>query len=331
MKIKLFDTKNDLCFLAIAVGALFCLGYMIVNPIFSNYPAAIFTDDEYVNEDSLKNNVRYLSGLMPPRAFDKSTLPQSAEYIKTIFQPLCEETTSQTHEVEHKTYENIICSFGIKNIKRIVVGAHYDVIGITPGADDNASGVAAILELARIISLHKEKLKNRVDLVAYTLEEPPYFRTENMGSFKHAEMLRQQGADVKLMVALEMLGFYSDAPKSQKFPHWIFSSLYPDVGNFILLVGKSGEGGEMREFKKHILEGTDIAVWSMNGWEKLFGIDFSDHRSYWAFNYPAIMVTDTAFYRNPNYHEPSDTYDTLDYKKMASVVQGVYYAIVNLK
>jgi hypothetical protein len=168
----------------------------------------------------------------------------------------------------------------------------------------------------------------QVDLVAYTLEEPPYFRTPMMGSAVHARSLKQQGHAVRAMVALEMIGYFSDAPNSQSFPSPILKLFYPTKGNFIAIVGKVGQGAVVRRAKRAMRGASALPVYSINAPRFVPGVDFSDHLQYWAAGYQAVMITDTAFYRNPRYHTAHDTPETLDYTRMAMVVQGVYAAVL---
>src|SRR5437667_213867 len=170
----------------------------------------------------------------------------------------------------------------------------------------------------------------RVDLVAFTLEEPPYYDTEWMGSHVHAAALRREGVAVRAMIALEMIGYFSDAPGSQRLPHLLLRVVYPSTGNFVAVIGRLGEAQLARRVKRAMQDATDLDVYSMNAPAWIPGIDFSDHRSYWAQGYPAVMVTDTAFYRNDRYHTPRDTPDTLDYRRMADVVRGVHRAVLTL-
>lgn len=160
--------------------------------------------------------------------------------------------------------------------------------------------------------------------MAYTLEEPPYFRTEQMGSFRHARELKEAGKHVEFMLALEMIGYFSDKPGSQTFPVSGMSYLYTDRGDFIGLVANLTNFGLTRRIKSAMAGATTLPVRSINGPANLPGIDFSDHLNYWREGFPAFMVTDTALMRNPNYHLPGDTFDKLDYTRMAIVVQGVY-------
>lgn len=311
-------------------GLLIGLFWVVAPALLSRPVPVAFHEAERVSPELLRQHVLYLSTLDPPRTYAERTLQDSARYIHQAFRRSCEEATEQVYAVEDsgRRYSNLLCRFGSPSADRLVVGAHYDVAGATPGADDNASGVAALLELARLLAVSPTKLSRRIDLVAFTLEEPPYFATEQMGSVVHARRLAQEKARVKLMVSLEMLGYYSDQPGSQRFPHGLFKLFYPSTGHFILLVGRLGEGDKVRAFRRHMQQGSTVAVHSLTGPEKLFGIDFSDHRSYWAQGYPALMVTDTAFYRNPHYHRTTDTPDTLDYARLAAVVQGIYYALL---
>ncbi|MGM9478622.1 M28 family peptidase [Pedobacter sp. GSP4] len=223
------------------------------------------------------------------------------------------------------TFKNVICSFGTANSKRIIIGAHYDTCGNQEGADDNASGVSGLLELARLFK--GQILKHRVDLVAYTLEEPPYFRTENMGSYIHAKSLETAKIDVYGMISLEMIGYFKDEKKSQSYPLGILSWFYGNKGNYITLVKKFGSGNFAKHFTKSFKQSQAIRTKTFVGPPSLPGIDFSDHLNYWKFGYSALMITDTSFFRNKNYHQVTDTMETLDLNRMAKVIDGVFYSI----
>jgi Zn-dependent M28 family amino/carboxypeptidase len=197
-----------------------------------------------------------------------------------------------------------------------------------PGADDNASGVAGLLELAPLLS--NSEFPIQVELVAYTLEEPPFFRSEAMGSAVHAASLKRQGVVVRAMFSLEMIGYFSDEPSSQKFPNPLLKLFYPSRGNFIAVVGNFGQIGLVRKVKRAMRATTLLPVHSITapGW--LPGIDFSDHLNYWQQGYPAVMITDTSFYRNEHYHTAEDTLEKLDYNRMAKVVQSMHATILEL-
>ena len=302
--------------------------YALTNPVI------IFNESRgqiTASPERLKADVAALTSTPRPRNhINISSLNLAAEYIKLEFEKQGASVTEQKYTANGQEYKNIICSFGPENAERLIVGAHYDVCGEQPGADDNASGTAGLLELSRLLKIQKPDLKYRIDLVAYTLEEPPFFRTEFMGSAVHAKSLHDAGIKVKGMVSLEMIGYFSDAPKSQDYPIGLLKLFYPTTGNFIAVVGKLRNGGLVRKIKKQMRKASELKVKSINAPSLIPGIDFSDHLNYWKYGYDAVMVTNTAFYRNKNYHEPTDTPETLDYEKMAEVVKGVYSAIVSL-
>ncbi len=197
----------------------------------------------------------------------------------------------------------------------------YDVNGPNPGADDNASGIAGLIELARL--LKSEKLKKNITLVAYTLEEPPYFASNAMGSYVHAKTERENNSDIELMISLEMIGYFSNKKGSQLFPIKLLNLFYPDKGNFIVIVDQLYSGWA-RKIKTGMAKHMSLPVYSINAPSIIPGVDYSDHRNYWAHGYGAVMVTDTSFYRNFAYHTENDTSDKLDFNKMAEVVKGVF-------
>ena len=260
-----------------------------------------------------------------------ATLNITADYIKSEFEKYADSTAVQMYDVQGQKskYKNIICSFGIQNKKRIIVGAHYDVCEIQQGADDNATGVVGLLELARL--LKGQKLNYRIDLVAYSLEEPPYFRTNEMGSYIHAKYLSDNKISVKGMICLEMIGYFKDEKHSQHYPLGLLKMFYGSKGNYITLVKKFGAGNFTRKFVRTYKRTNALKTKIFSGPKWLPGIDFSDHLNYWKFGYSAFMITDTSFYRNPNYHEKSDTVETLDISRMAKVIDGVFQSILNLK
>ena len=224
-----------------------------------------------------------------------------------------------------RDYKNIIASFGDRAKPVLVIGAHYDSCEKHPAADDNASGVAGLVEIARLLKIRSPK-NISVQLVAYSTEEPPFFGGDEMGSFVHAQSLKAQGTDVIAMLSLEMLGFFSDDWWSQEFPAYLMRLFYPSKGNFIAIVSNFGSYSLTKQIKRAMQPASDLPVYSMNGPSKLYGIDFSDHRSYWEFGFPAVMITDTAFLRNTAYHKAEDTFDRLDYDRMSKVIDGIYNA-----
>ncbi|HTJ97501.1 MAG TPA: M28 family peptidase, partial [Rhodocyclaceae bacterium] len=274
-----------------------------------------------VDAEHLRQHVTYLSETLFPRSFDHpGKLRAASRYIQEQFVAAGATVVVQDVIVQDEKFNNVIARFGPATGKLLVIGAHYDSHGDTPGADDNASGVAGLLELARLFAKHPPT--QPVELVAYTLEEPPHFRTDDMGSVWHARSV--QGKPVEMMIALEMLGYFKDEEGSQSYPVAHMEKIYPTRGNFIGIVGRFSEWAEVRKLKAAMAGSSDLPVVSINAPPALPGVDFSDHRSYWAVDIPAVMVTDTAFFRNPNYHQAGDVAGNLDYVRMAKVVQGVF-------
>lgn len=314
-------------FLGIVLILLISAIYAITNPII--YYKKDHSTSILVNDTTLYKHVKYFSSNIYRNYDNHTELDTIADYITSVLNTEDITNTEQPYQVESRTFKNILCSFGPKEGERIIIGAHYDVCGDLPGADDNASGVAGLLELARLLKENESNLKTGVDLVFYTLEEPPIFRTENMGSAVHAKSLVDKGTKVKMMISIEMIGYFSDAPNSQDFPMNALKLFYPDEGNFILIVGKLGQGGIVRHTKKYMQENCSVDVRSINALEAIPGVDFSDHLNYWKYGFKAMMITDTAFLRNKNYHTKDDTIEKLDFKKMAEVVKGIYSVILN--
>ncbi len=317
------------------IPIILILAMVLVQPTFRTFPAST----RHVSPDGLQNHVLKLAREYVPRNYmNMWNMDAAGIYIRNHFRKSGGRISEQTFHTEgageqagrvrNNTYRNVIASFGPEEGPRIIVGAHYDAAYRSPGADDNASGTAGLIELAYLLG--RTELKQRVDLVALTLEEPPFFGTEDMGSARHAEALQQDGADVTVMICLEMIGYFSDEPASQRFPSSIIKWLYPDRGNYIAVVGGIGDHKLIRGIKASMRSATDLPVHAMCAPRRYGGLDFSDHRNYWSRGFNAVMVTDTAFYRNSHYHKESDVPETLDYDRMAKVVIGVYEAVVRL-
>lgn len=293
------------------------------------------TDSPDINkteiEKNLKKTVSTLSKDIGSRGcLQTEALNQTIDYITSELTDYSYSVSLQPYDVEGKIYKNI--SVEIKGRKTpekiIVIGAHYDTVTGTPGADDNASGVAGLLELARL--LRNEPLDKTVRFVAFTLEEPPFFRSKFMGSHIYAQSLNDNNEDVEGMICLEMIGYFTDKPGSQVFPLSLFKLMYPDAGNFIMFASNFRSKKFLARVKDGFKKGSVLPVESISAFSLIPGVDFSDHRSFWEFGYNALMVTDTAFYRNPHYHEIGDILETLDYERMSEVVLGLKSAIEKL-
>lgn len=277
---------------------------------------------------NLEDTVRYLSHNIGQRSFlDIKRLNEAALYIEEKLISINYKVERQEFYFRGNSYFNIITKIkGINPDKRpIVIGAHYDTVVGTPGADDNASGVAALLELARL-GISSRPVRDII-FVAFCLEEPPVFMTSRMGSFIFAKSLRQKGIKIEGMISLEMLGYFSDRKGSQLYPLSVFRLFYPNQGDFVAFVGNISSRSFTRRFLNIFRSVSSFPVESLNAPSIIPGVDFSDHRSFWRFGYPAFMITDTAFYRNPNYHGPGDVSSTLDYQRMEELVIGLYKTI----
>ncbi|SNZ06705.1 Peptidase family M28 [Persephonella hydrogeniphila] len=274
-------------------------------------------------------DVEFLTSLRPFRNYlNTDSLNKASHYIYESFKQYSDCVSFQEFEAYGNTYRNVLCSINTEKEERIIIGAHYDVAGDTPGADDNASCIAGLLEILRL--LYDKKTRHRIDFAAYVLEEPPFFGTEKMGSFIHAKSLYENSVKIKVMISLEMIGFFSDKKNSQQFPLPFMRLFYPDTGNFIGVVGNTFQRKITVRIRDLMRKGSDIPVYSLNAPSIIPGVDFSDHRNFWRFGYNAVMITDTAFYRNPNYHRRTDTIATLDFDRMYSVIKSVAYAVLNL-
>ena len=277
-------------------------------------------------EVNLRETVRYLSQEIGPRSYlDVRKLTEAADYIEARFRSSGCRTARQPFTLHGDTYYNVIAERGGPGDGILVIGAHYDTVVGTPGADDNASGVAGLLELARLSS--ENPSQRVVRYVAFSLEEPPAYMTSRMGSFVYAKSLSDGGVKVYGMISLEMLGYFSDRPGSQYYPSSLFKLFYPGRGDFIAFVGNLSSRPFTRKVKDAFKSASTLPVQSLNTFSLVPGVDFSDHRSFWKFGYPAFMVTDTAFYRNPHYHTRSDAPEILDYGRMAELVTGLHKAL----
>lgn len=284
----------------------------------------------YSDIPRIENDLKQIIGTGKSRNYQHIiALNSTAEYIKAELSKSCDSVYFQSFYVNKIEYKNVVAIKNLANPKRIIIGAHYDVCDDQDGADDNASGVAGLLEVARLLS--NEKLNYTIEYVAYTLEEPPYFKTNQMGSYIHAKNLYDNEIDVKGMICLEMIGYYSDKPNSQTYPAGILSWFYGNKGNYIMVIRKWGAGEFAKTTTKLMKKQKLIKTKSFSCTPKLPGLDFSDHLNYWKFSYDAILITNTAYYRNKNYHEETDKFETLNLKMMSAVIDELYLTVKIIK
>jgi hypothetical protein len=308
---------------AVLAAVITALGLWIAQPVLFRPKAASPAADP----TRLHQHVRRLAEDFVPRSSDDpANLARCADYIGGEFAAACAQVSTQRYHAGMQEFGNVIAHFGPSTGACLVVGAHYDACGRLSAADDNASGVAGLLELARLLG-RNPPAGTRIELVAYCTEEPPFFATCGMGSYQHAKMLKRAGSPVEAMIALEMIGCFSDRPWSQRYPMRLLYAFYPHHGDYISIVGDTGQRALIRKLKVAMLSASDLPVRSASLPRVVPGIDFSDHRSYWEFGDPAVMVTDTSFYRNRAYHTRDDIWQRLDYARMAKVVDGVHAAL----
>lgn len=272
---------------------------------------------------ALRSHVDMLAGQIGGRDLDHpEQLAAAAQYIRGQWQTQGYEVRTLEYSVEGREVANLEIELAGRHPELVVIGAHYDTCMGNPGADDNASGVAALLELSR--TLAGGQFDRTIRLVAFVNEEPPYFREDDaMGSRVYARALREAGHEVAAMLSLESIGYYSDEPGSQHYPA-IIAPLYPDTGNFVAVVGKTRSRPLIREVVELLELHGEVPVESIAAPASITGIDWSDHASFWDQGWSqAVMITDTATFRNPHYHQSSDTPDTLDYDRLAELVRAL--------
>ncbi len=321
-----------LAVLAVALLAILIWVLRMTRMPLKSYTGALppLTSERLETANRLSRHVKYLSETIGERNLSRAgTLEAAADYLKSQLREAGYSVTEQTYLVQGRQVHNLEVRLpgGDAGGETVVVGAHYDSVAGSPGANDNASGVAAVLELARILQgvAHRKTIR----FVLFVNEEPPFFQTADMGSLVYARQLRSEHVSVSAMISLETIGFYSDVPGSQKYPV-LLGLFYPDRGNFIGFVGNPESRTLVRQSIRKFRETTNFpseGVAAPSDWP---GVGWSDHWSFWRQQYPAIMVTDTALFRYPYYHTPFDTADRVNFEKMARVVDGVRRVVESL-
>lgn len=273
------------------------------------------------SKQNLYNTVDFLTSIYPYRNYKNTeSLSKAADYIESGFCETGLNVSRQKWKAKDKQYENIIARYQPEKKNRFIIGAHYDVYKEQPGADDNASSVAGLLEISRMLMQSKLTLDYGIDFVSFCLEEPPFFKKKEMGSFIHAQSLNTSEKNYLGMIALEMIGYYRDK-KSSEYTE--------DEKNSLIVSG----------IKKHI--GFNKKISSLLKYQDQIGSrhltyadDYknngpSDHRNYWQFDIPAVMVIGTGGHGNPNYHKSSDTIETLDFDIMKDAVESIAFTLLN--
>ena len=291
--------------------------------------AAPLSPNEVALREELRADVLKLAGEIGERnMWHYTQLNAAADFIENSFSRAGLQPRRDSYEMHGQACHNIEAEIRGASPRILLVGAHYDSVLGSPGANDNGSGVAAMLTLARPFA--GRKTEHTLRFVAFVNEEPPYFLSNEMGSFVYAGRCKERGDKISAMISLETIGYFSDAPHSQNYPSPGLGLFYPKVGNFIGFVGNVGSRALLRRsvalFRKHAKipsEGAALPAF-------IPGVSWSDQWSFWRNGYPGIMITDTAPFRYPYYHSASDTLDKLDYDRFALVVSGMQKVIEEL-
>ena len=273
--------------------------------------------------------LKYLTQIKPARNYKNiDSLNNVALYLQNRFKDIGLKTLFQSFLVDGNEYKNVIATLNPQYNKRLIIGAHYDVCGDFQGADDNASAVAGLIQTAKQLYNIKDILPIRIDFVCFTLEEPPYYGTQNMGSHIYAKYLFDRQIDVIGMINYEMIGYYTDENVDLSKLSMFITKKQADIskGNFIAMVCDEQSQEFMNEFNFEKIDKKIEYVEAMIP-TPINQITASDHLNFWKFGYKALMVTDTAHFRNPNYHTANDTLETLDITKMGYVVDLVVNSI----
>ena len=253
-------------------------------------------------------------------------LDWAATYIENSFRAVGYTPSRQTYDIDGKEVRNVEAVLPPASSSRsaVVVGAHYDSVYGCPGANDNATGVVAALELARRFSGHP--CRREIRFVAFVNEEPPFFKTETMGSLVYARAARARGDRIAAMLSLETMGFYSDTRGSQQYPVSM-NLLYPDAGNFIAFVSNVGSAPLLWTARRAFKARTNFPLQCAAVPAAVPGVGWSDHWAFWQAGYRGMMVTDTAPYRYPWYHTPEDTPDKISADRLGHLVDGLEHVV----
>ena len=305
-------------------GVLGCFLWFTQMPL-KSYAEALprLTSEESELRDRLSAEVSYLSVDIGDRSMPRpQSLQTASDYLANNLREQGYTVVELPYSVEGEKVHNLEATLPGTDgtLGQVVVGAHYDSVAGTVAADDNGTGVAALLEIARLG--RQMKFRRTIRFVLFVNEEPPYFQTTTMGSLVYAHQLRHNGVPVSAMISLETIGFYSDRPDSQEYPS-ILSLFYPSKGNFIAFVGNTDSRKLVLESVRSFRESTRFpseGIAAPGNWP---GIGWSDQWSFWHEGYPGIMVTDTAPFRYPYYHTQFDTVDKVNFDRTARVVEGI--------
>lgn len=267
------------------------------------------------SQETLYQHVDFLTAIDPPRNYKNiESLQKAADYIYFHLAQTGLQTYRQFWTVNEMRYQNIIASFQPNKKQRFIIGAHYDVYKNIPGADDNASSIAGLLEAARIIS-HQSNIPYGIDLIAFSLEEPPFFKTEQMGSYIHAASIAEKDIEVIGMLALEMIGYYGAKGKTE------------NQKNYLIVSGIKKYDHFNKKISELLRKESPMDSRRVSYADDLRNNGPSDHRNYWPYEIPAAMIIGTNGEKNPHYHQLTDTIETLNFEILTQATNSIVYAI----
>jgi Zn-dependent M28 family amino/carboxypeptidase len=315
--------------LILVLGVIAALAYPVVKIKMS--ASVIHPEPRFIpasSEQALYDHVHALSVVIGSRSIrEYGKIREAEQYIRTFLEKQEIPFELQGYDHDGNRFNNIVVSLDgdSRREETIIIGAHYDTVSGTPGADDNASAVAVLLELCRALKDYRPE--RTLKLVFFVLEEPPAFMTPAMGSYVYAAQARERGENIVGMVSLEMVGYFNEAEGSQAYPVPGLNWLFPDRGTFIGVVGNVSSRELTLAVAEALKAGSGLPVEHLVALPFIPGIGSSDHGSFWKMGFRAVMVTDTAFYRNPNYHGEKDTIGTLRFDKMSGLVRGMVHVV----
>jgi hypothetical protein len=286
--------------------------------------------EQIVMMDRLQAHVRMLAGDIGERnVFRPAALNDAGLYIESEWRRQGYAVRRQVYEASGVACANVEVTRNgdVRQREIVLIGAHYDSVIGCPGANDNASGVAALLEISRKFAAIEPAMTVR--FVAFVNEEPPFFRSAQQGSMVYAKAAHDRGDDIRLMASLETIGSYSNRPGSQRYPP-LFNLFYPNRANFIGMVSDFGSRAAMQRLAQAFRARSDFPLQTAATFRFVPGVSWSDQRSFWRHGYHAMMVTDTAFYRYPHYHTADDTPDKLAYSGFSQVTRGLCAAFMDI-
>ena len=292
-------------------------------------PVPALTSEQITLRTELESDVQTLAGKIGERNFQHyDELSAAAEFIEHAFSAAGLQPRRDRYELRGQSFDNIEAEIRGAHSEIVLIGAHYDSVLGAPGANDNGSGVAALLALARRFA--GKPCERTLRFVAFVNEEPPFFQTSQMGSFVYASRCKARADHIGAMISLETIGYFSDEPHSQIYPLPGLGAFYPTTGNFIGFVGNLRSRALLRRAIASFREHAKIPSQGAALPTFVPGAAWSDQWSFWQHGYPGIMITDTAPFRYPHYHRATDTPDKLDYDRFALVVSGVEQMIASL-